>query len=107
MDLANIQREYKDVVLPFIMKHPDLWKPNTHTLELYMKLVAFVMAYRSVSMRQNTLVYIKYFLDPSVNSFTPSKITLLFLLLLFVVSRNHRRRMRRMKRRRRRPPISR
>lgn len=44
-DLANIQREYTDVVLPFIAKHPDLWNPYTHTLELYTKLVAFVMAY--------------------------------------------------------------
>nr|XP_046249593.1 N-lysine methyltransferase setd6 isoform X2 [Scatophagus argus] len=44
-DLANIQREYEEVVLPFIMKHPDLWNPDTHTLELYTKLVAFVMAY--------------------------------------------------------------
>ncbi|XP_068168263.1 N-lysine methyltransferase setd6 [Antennarius striatus] len=44
-DLANIQREYTDVVLPFITRHPDLWDPNTHTLELYTQLVAFVMAY--------------------------------------------------------------
>ncbi|XP_035520501.1 LOW QUALITY PROTEIN: N-lysine methyltransferase setd6 [Morone saxatilis] len=44
-DLANIQREYTDVVLPFITKHPDLWNPDTHTLELYKQLVAFVMAY--------------------------------------------------------------
>ncbi|XP_044050085.1 N-lysine methyltransferase setd6 isoform X2 [Siniperca chuatsi] len=44
-DLANIQREYTDVVLPFITKHPDLWSPDTHTLELYTQLVAFVMAY--------------------------------------------------------------
>ncbi|XP_070686861.1 N-lysine methyltransferase setd6 [Pempheris klunzingeri] len=44
-DLANIQREYTDVVLPFITKHPDLWRPDTHTLELYTQLVAFVMAY--------------------------------------------------------------
>ncbi|XP_027128327.1 N-lysine methyltransferase setd6 [Larimichthys crocea] len=44
-DLANIQREYKDVVLPFIAKHPDLWNPDTHTLDLYTQLVAFVMAY--------------------------------------------------------------
>ncbi|XP_076590177.1 N-lysine methyltransferase setd6-like [Chaetodon auriga] len=44
-DLANIQREYTDVVLPFITKHPDLWSPDTHTLELYTELVAFVMAY--------------------------------------------------------------
>ncbi|KAM3869799.1 N-lysine methyltransferase setd6 [Diretmus argenteus] len=44
-DLTNIQREYTDVVLPFITRHPDLWNPNTHTLELYTQLVAFVMAY--------------------------------------------------------------
>ncbi|XP_041854073.1 N-lysine methyltransferase setd6 [Melanotaenia boesemani] len=44
-DLSNIQREYKEVVLPFIKKHPDLWNPSTHTLELYTQLVAFVMAY--------------------------------------------------------------
>ncbi|XP_038563062.1 N-lysine methyltransferase setd6-like [Micropterus salmoides] len=44
-DLANIQREYTDVVLPFIAKHPDLWNPDTHTLDLYTQLVAFVMAY--------------------------------------------------------------
>ncbi|XP_054476284.1 N-lysine methyltransferase setd6 isoform X2 [Anoplopoma fimbria] len=44
-DLANIQREYRDVVLPFITKHPDLWNPDTHTLKLYSQLVAFVMAY--------------------------------------------------------------
>ncbi|XP_047451454.1 N-lysine methyltransferase setd6 [Mugil cephalus] len=44
-DLSNIQKEYTDVALPFMVKHPDLWNSNTHTLELYMKLVAFVMAY--------------------------------------------------------------
>ncbi|KAM4618347.1 N-lysine methyltransferase setd6 [Polymixia lowei] len=44
-DLANIQKEYTDVVLPFIAKHSDLWSPDTHTLELYTRLVAFVMAY--------------------------------------------------------------
>ncbi|XP_029289054.1 N-lysine methyltransferase setd6 isoform X1 [Cottoperca gobio] len=44
-DLDNIRREYTDVVLPFITKHPDLWNPDTHTLELYAQLVAFVMAY--------------------------------------------------------------
>ncbi|XP_035497482.1 N-lysine methyltransferase setd6 [Scophthalmus maximus] len=44
-DLANIRREYTDVVLPFIAHHPDLWNPDTHTLELYTQLVAFVMAY--------------------------------------------------------------
>ncbi|XP_022605720.1 N-lysine methyltransferase SETD6 [Seriola dumerili] len=44
-DLANIRKEYTDVVLPFITQHPDLWNPSTHTLELYTQLVAFVMAY--------------------------------------------------------------
>ncbi|KAK0142104.1 N-lysine methyltransferase setd6 [Merluccius polli] len=44
-DLANIQREYSTVVLPFISKHTDLWNPSTHTLQLYTRLVAFVMAY--------------------------------------------------------------
>uniref|UniRef100_A0A3Q3MP08 N-lysine methyltransferase SETD6 n=1 Tax=Mastacembelus armatus TaxID=205130 RepID=A0A3Q3MP08_9TELE len=44
-DLANIYREYTDVVLPFMTRHPDLWNPDTHTLELYTQLVAFVMAY--------------------------------------------------------------
>lgn len=45
-DLLNIQKEYTSVVLPFITKHSDLWNPDTHTLELYIQLVAFVMAYR-------------------------------------------------------------
>ncbi|XP_036399228.1 N-lysine methyltransferase setd6 isoform X2 [Megalops cyprinoides] len=44
-DLANIQREYSDIVLPFIRAHSDLWSPEKHTLELYRSLVAFVMAY--------------------------------------------------------------
>ncbi|XP_062317991.1 N-lysine methyltransferase setd6 [Osmerus eperlanus] len=44
-DLTNIQKEYQDIVLPFILLHPDLWSPQTHTLELYTRLVAFVMAY--------------------------------------------------------------
>ncbi|XP_039989014.1 N-lysine methyltransferase setd6 [Xiphias gladius] len=44
-DLTNIRREYTDVILPFITQHPDIWNPNTHTLELYTQLVAFVMAY--------------------------------------------------------------
>uniref|UniRef100_A0A3Q2TPJ0 N-lysine methyltransferase SETD6 n=1 Tax=Fundulus heteroclitus TaxID=8078 RepID=A0A3Q2TPJ0_FUNHE len=44
-DLSNIQREYRDVVLPFMTRHPELWNPHTHTLELYTQLVAFIMAY--------------------------------------------------------------
>lgn len=45
-DLANIQREYTEVVLPFIQSHCQWWNPEEHTLELYTQLVAFVMAYR-------------------------------------------------------------
>ncbi|XP_026875423.2 N-lysine methyltransferase setd6 isoform X2 [Electrophorus electricus] len=44
-DLTNIEKEYKDTVLPFIGSHPELWDPEQHTLELYQSLVAFVMAY--------------------------------------------------------------
>ncbi|KAK2918173.1 N-lysine methyltransferase setd6 [Channa argus] len=44
-DLANIKKEYTDIVLPFIIRHPNLWDPDIHTLELYTQLVAFVMAY--------------------------------------------------------------
>lgn len=57
--MANIRREYAEVVLPFIAKHPDVWSPGTHTLELYTQLVAFVMAYRSVSPRQHMLAHVK------------------------------------------------
>ncbi|XP_013879409.1 N-lysine methyltransferase setd6 [Austrofundulus limnaeus] len=45
MDLSNIHQEYTEIVLPFMVRHPDLWNPETHTLELYTHLVAFVMAY--------------------------------------------------------------
>ncbi|PIO31799.1 N-lysine methyltransferase setd6 [Aquarana catesbeiana] len=44
-DLDNIEQEYKTIVLPFILRHPELFNPQTHTLDLYMRLVAFVMAY--------------------------------------------------------------
>ncbi|XP_010881769.3 N-lysine methyltransferase setd6 [Esox lucius] len=44
-DLTNIQKEYKDIVLPFMRLHPDLWDPERHTQDLYRSLVAFVMAY--------------------------------------------------------------
>ncbi|XP_061578714.1 N-lysine methyltransferase setd6 isoform X2 [Cololabis saira] len=44
-DLSNIQREYQHVALPFMRRHPDVWSPGTHTLQLYTRLVAFVMAY--------------------------------------------------------------
>ncbi|KAM5126879.1 N-lysine methyltransferase SETD6 [Mantella aurantiaca] len=44
-DLDNLEAEYKMVVLPFILRHPETFSPHTHTLQLYMRLVAFVMAY--------------------------------------------------------------
>lgn len=47
-DLANIQLEYSSIVLPFLKAHSDVFNPEVHTLELYKKLVAFVMAYRWV-----------------------------------------------------------
>lgn len=45
-DLANIQTEYSSIILPFLKVHPEIFDPKVHTLELYTKLVAFVMAYR-------------------------------------------------------------
>ncbi|KAJ1082002.1 hypothetical protein NDU88_002174 [Pleurodeles waltl] len=44
-DLDNMHLEYSTIVLPFMRTHPDLFQPETHTAELYKKLVAFVMAY--------------------------------------------------------------
>ncbi|XP_030059452.1 N-lysine methyltransferase SETD6 [Microcaecilia unicolor] len=44
-DLANIHLEYSNIVLPFMRLHPNIFDPKIHTLELYKKLVAFVMAY--------------------------------------------------------------
>lgn len=44
-DLANIQTEYSSIILPFLKVHPEVFDPKVHTLELYTKLVAFVMAY--------------------------------------------------------------
>lgn len=45
-DLEKLEAEYNNVVLPFMKSHSDLWDPERHTLELYKRLVAFVMAYR-------------------------------------------------------------
>lgn len=45
-DLINIEEEYDSIVLPFMKSHPDTFDPRKHTLDLYKKLVAFVMAYR-------------------------------------------------------------
>ncbi|XP_061450111.1 N-lysine methyltransferase SETD6 isoform X2 [Rhineura floridana] len=44
-DLASIETEYSSIILPFLKAHPDIFNPKVHTLELYKKLVAFVMAY--------------------------------------------------------------
>ncbi|XP_074864806.1 N-lysine methyltransferase SETD6 [Carettochelys insculpta] len=44
-DLANIQEEYSSIILPFMESHLDVFDPQLHTLELYQRLVAFVMAY--------------------------------------------------------------
>ncbi|XP_020389426.1 N-lysine methyltransferase setd6 isoform X1 [Rhincodon typus] len=44
-DLINIEEEYNSVVLPFIKCHPSIFDPQKHTLDLYKKLVAFIMAY--------------------------------------------------------------
>ncbi|XP_054856731.1 N-lysine methyltransferase SETD6 [Eublepharis macularius] len=44
-DIANIQTEYSSIILPFLKAHPEVFNPKVHTMELYKKLVAFVMAY--------------------------------------------------------------
>ncbi|NP_001085404.1 N-lysine methyltransferase setd6 [Xenopus laevis] len=44
-DLKNIEEEYNSIVLPFITRNPEKFCPMKHTLDLYKRLVAFVMAY--------------------------------------------------------------
>ncbi|KAM3920657.1 N-lysine methyltransferase SETD6 [Leptodactylus fuscus] len=44
-DLENIEQEYITIVLPFIRRHPKMFCPQKHSLDLYRRLVAFVMAY--------------------------------------------------------------
>ncbi|KAG8437254.1 hypothetical protein GDO86_008092 [Hymenochirus boettgeri] len=44
-DLKNIEEEYNSIVLPFIKRNLDLFCPEKHTLDLYKRLVAFVMSY--------------------------------------------------------------
>uniref|UniRef100_A0A8C4PXS3 SET domain containing 6, protein lysine methyltransferase n=1 Tax=Eptatretus burgeri TaxID=7764 RepID=A0A8C4PXS3_EPTBU len=44
-DLQNIRKEFRTVVAPFLSRHTDLFEPERSNLELYMRLVAFVMAY--------------------------------------------------------------
>ncbi|KAM9808112.1 LOW QUALITY PROTEIN: N-lysine methyltransferase setd6 [Neosynchiropus ocellatus] len=51
-DLQHIRQEYLEVAVPFMSKHPELWDLDTHSLELYTRLVAFVMAYSFQEPRQ-------------------------------------------------------
>lgn len=44
-DIKNIRHEYENIVLPCISKHPDLFNVEIHNLDLYKKMVAFVMSY--------------------------------------------------------------
>ncbi|XP_045171333.2 N-lysine methyltransferase setd6-like [Mercenaria mercenaria] len=44
-DLANIEKEFKEVVLPFVKKHKDKFSQVCENVEFYKKMVAFVMAY--------------------------------------------------------------
>lgn len=44
-DLENMEQEYTTTVLPFIRRHPNMFCPQKHSLDLYKRLVAFVMAY--------------------------------------------------------------
>lgn len=44
-DLENMEQEYSSIVLPFIKKHPEMFCPQKHSLDLYKRMVAFIMAY--------------------------------------------------------------
>ncbi|KAM8946022.1 N-lysine methyltransferase SETD6 [Pelodytes ibericus] len=44
-DLEKMEAEYHSIVLPFILRNAREFCPQTHTLDLYKRLVAFVMAY--------------------------------------------------------------
>ncbi|XP_033747105.1 N-lysine methyltransferase SETD6-like [Pecten maximus] len=44
-DLKSLTAEFTSVVLPFVRKHTDVFSPACESLELYKKMVAFVMAY--------------------------------------------------------------
>ncbi|CAM9695350.1 unnamed protein product [Lampetra planeri] len=45
LDLENIELEFNSVVQPFLAAHPTLFDSKQHTLNLYKRMVAFVMAY--------------------------------------------------------------
>ncbi|XP_033095988.1 N-lysine methyltransferase setd6-like [Anneissia japonica] len=44
-DLKNIEKEYSAIVLPFMTEYPNLFSEKYHTLDIYKKMVAFVMSY--------------------------------------------------------------
>ncbi|KAL8580162.1 hypothetical protein ACOMHN_043047 [Nucella lapillus] len=44
-DLEMLERDFTTKALPFMRKHPHVFSPACHSLELYIKMVAFVMAY--------------------------------------------------------------
>ncbi|XP_022108873.1 N-lysine methyltransferase setd6-like isoform X2 [Acanthaster planci] len=53
-DVENICHEYHSVAVPFMKKNPEYFDLSVHTLELYRKLVAFVMAYSFTSPKQTS-----------------------------------------------------
>ncbi|CAI8044237.1 N-lysine methyltransferase setd6 [Geodia barretti] len=44
-DLANMERDYHSIVLPFIQRHPLLYQGSEHSLQMYRDLVCLVMSY--------------------------------------------------------------
>ncbi|XP_071973050.1 N-lysine methyltransferase SETD6 [Engystomops pustulosus] len=44
-DLKNMEQEYNAIVLPFIKRHSKIFCSEKHSLDLYKRLVAFVMGY--------------------------------------------------------------
>ncbi|XP_071789506.1 N-lysine methyltransferase setd6-like [Asterias amurensis] len=53
-DEVNIRQEYKNIAVPFMKKHPKQFDLSIHTLELYRKMVAFVMAYSFTEPKKKT-----------------------------------------------------
>ncbi|XP_064620869.1 N-lysine methyltransferase SETD6-like isoform X2 [Lineus longissimus] len=44
-DLENVKKEFNNIVLPFIRKHDDKFPVQCQSIDLYKRMVAFVMAY--------------------------------------------------------------
>lgn len=44
-DLQLLERDFQNKALPFMEKHPQVFSPACRSLELYTRMVAFVMAY--------------------------------------------------------------